>query len=89
MQWIVDLFWSWMMPFLLALFGLSAGGCVTTLTGEGEWAVGMRNSNELVVRHSVEEGNEAESKAEFELDANMWDLLVPNPTPDPDETPEP
>lgn len=53
-------------------------GCTSTLTGGGEWSVGMRNDNFLVFRSTVDgdkEGKTAEVK--YEVSQNVWDMIGP------------
>lgn len=53
-----------------------AGGCIIHLTGEGEVAVGMRNTNEVYLRHEVDgDKMESTSASGMKLNQETWDWI--------------
>ena len=48
-------------------------GCTINLLGDGELALGMRNTNEVFVRHDA--GDDRESDASIILTEDLWSLI--------------
>ncbi len=78
------------MATLISAFALVAlSGCSTMMTGGGEFSMGMRMDNFLVIKHTTDSKIEGvEAKLKLSLDPEVWGLLAPKPAPAPAPQPE-
>lgn len=58
-------------------------GCTLTLTGGGELAVGMRNDNFFVVKHTIDGDKEGKTaSSQMAIDQSILDAVLPSPNDD-------